>query len=134
MDLVDVDVVGTQSAQRLIDLPHDPLPGRVSVDLAVAPFQAHLGGDDRPCAQPGSRDCLADDLLGHPEPVYRRRIDQVDTLFQSGLDGGDRFTLVGSAPHPAAHRPGSERHARHLELSAGNVNGLGLDLLHLRLD
>src|SRR2546430_9700990 len=28
------------------------------------------------------RECLADDLFGHPKPVYRRRIDQVDTLFQ----------------------------------------------------
>ena len=47
MDLVDIDIVSAQAAQGLIDLEHDPFPRRVPVNLAAAPFQAYLGGDDR---------------------------------------------------------------------------------------
>jgi hypothetical protein len=46
MDLVDVDVVGAQPTQRLIDLLHDPVARRVAVNLAVTPLQTHFGGNN----------------------------------------------------------------------------------------
>ena len=46
VDLVDVDVIGAQSAQRIIDLLHDSRARRVAIDLPVAPFQSGLGGND----------------------------------------------------------------------------------------
>jgi len=67
MDLIDVDVIGAQAAQRIIDLPQDPLPGRISVDLAVAPFQSHLGRNDGLRTRADER--LADDLLGAAKAV-----------------------------------------------------------------
>jgi len=39
---VDVDVVGTQAAQRIIDFPQDSSARRVAIDLSVAPFQSAL--------------------------------------------------------------------------------------------
>ncbi len=133
MDLIDVDIVGAQAAQRFIDLPQNPLAGCVSIDLAVAPLKTHLGGDDDLRAQARGSDRFADDLLGCAEAVRRGRIDQIDALIQSGADRGDRFMLVGSAPHPAAHRPGSERHARYTLQRPGNSYGLRIDRVHLRL-
>src|SRR5207244_1187311 len=76
---------------------------------------------------------LAYDLLGHPEPVNGRRVDQIDAAIQSGADRRDGFPGIGSAPHPTAHRPGSECYSRHAQLRAGNEHHLGVDLSSLCL-
>src|SRR6266404_351891 len=100
MDLVDVDVVGTQAAQRIIDFLHDSGARRIAIDFSVAPFQSCFGGNDRLTAH--ARESGADDLLGHAKAVHRRRIDQIDALMQSRVNGGNRFALISSSPHPAA--------------------------------
>src|ERR1700733_7774408 len=98
MYLVDVDVIGAQPPQRIIELLHDSRAGRISIDLAVAPLQSHLGGDDDFVAP--TLDGCPDDLLGNAEATRRRGIDQIDALMQGSLNGGNRFALIGSAPHP----------------------------------
>ena len=114
MHLIDIDAVGPQPAQRVLDLPQDPRAAGVASDLAVLPFQADLGGDDHVLAQAALGKRLADDLLGAAEAVDRRRVDEIDAVVERGADGGDRFRLVGAAPHPTADRPGAERDARGL--------------------
>src|SRR5580704_3559144 len=87
VDLVDIDIVGAESAQRIIDFLHDPLAGRVAINLAIAPFQSGLRGNDRFGAHALER--LADDLLGYAEAIHRCGIDQVDVLMQRGPNRGD---------------------------------------------
>jgi len=132
MDLVDVDVVGAQAAQRIFDLLQDASARRIAIDFSVAPFQSRLGGDDRLTSH--ARERGADDFLGHPEAVHRCGIDQVDALMQSGVNGGNRFALIGSSPHPAAHGPCTERHSGDLEFGLGNIEEFSFAGRDLGLD
>jgi DNA-binding ferritin-like protein len=54
-------------------------------------------------------------------------------MLDRGADGGDGFRLVGSAPHPAADRPGAERDPRDLERCAGNSGPFELHLENIGL-
>jgi len=103
MHEIDIDVVGTQSTQRIIDLAKNSSAARIAVYLGVAPFQPGLGRDHRLPAH--ARNRLADDLLGYAKAVDRRGIDEVDALVQCRTNRGDRLAFVGSPPHPAAHCP-----------------------------
>jgi hypothetical protein len=61
VDLVEVDVVGLQAAQRVLDLGHDPA-ARVALLIGVIAHRAeHLGRQDDVVATPLER--LADDLF-----------------------------------------------------------------------
>ena len=101
------------------------------MDLPVAPFQSRLGGNDGLVAH--ALESRADDLLGHAEAVYRCRIDQIDALMQGCVNSVNRFALVGSAPHPAAHGPRSERHSRDFELRFRNIHEFSFDGRNLDL-
>jgi hypothetical protein len=46
MHLIDVDVIGSQPAKRVVDLPHDPRASCVSEDFSVVPFKTGLGRKD----------------------------------------------------------------------------------------
>src|ERR1700722_6113284 len=131
MNLIDVDVIGAQATQRLIDFSQDPLAGGVPIDLAVAPFQSRLGGDDGLSAH--AVEGGADDFLGRAEAIDRRRIDQINALIQGRMNRGDRFALVAPTPHPAAHRPCAECHARHLQLGLWNLYEFGFGCRYLKL-
>jgi hypothetical protein len=61
VDLVEVDVVGLQAAQRVLDLGDDPAP-RVALLIRVIAHRAvHLGGQHDVVAAPLER--LAHDLF-----------------------------------------------------------------------
>src|ERR1700733_489446 len=125
MNLIDVDVIGTQPAQRIIDLLHDSGTRRIAINLTVAPFQSRFGGNDRLAAH--ARESRADDFLGHAGAVRRCSVDQIDALTQSCVDGGNRFARISASPHPAAHGPCSQRHARDYELCLWDTYELSLD-------
>ena len=72
-------------------------------------------------AQPAFGDRPANDLLGAAESIDRGRVDKVDAMLERGLDGSDRFSFVGSTPHPPADGPSPNSNGRHLERRAGNV-------------
>ena len=133
MDLIDVDVIGAQPAQRILDLTHDPGAAGVAEYVSILPFESDLGGDEHARTQAPFGEGLADDLLGAPETVGRSRVDDVDAMLDRGADGGDGFRLVGSAPHPAADRPGAERDPRDLERCAGNSGPFELHLENIGL-
>ena len=118
--LVDIDVIGAQTPQRVFDLARDALAARVAEHASVAPLQADFGGDDRARAQSGRRQRLADDFLGAAESVDRRGVDDGDALIQRGADRLDRFLLVAAAPHPAAYGPGADGDARDFDRGAGD--------------
>ena len=120
MHLVDVDAIGAQAPQRIVDLLHDPLPAGIAGDLAVMPFEPDLGGKDDVIAEAiGER--LADDLLGPAEAVDWRGIDDIDAVGERGPDRGDRLRS-SVPPHiqpPIAQVPSAD--ARHAQHRAGDL-------------
>ena len=108
MHLIEVDHVGAQAPQRILDLLHDPLPAGVAERLAVAPVEADLGRDHRATAPAVLRERLAQNFFGPAETVDRRRIEQRDAAIERFVNGPDRLLLVGSAPHPAPDCPCSQ--------------------------
>ena len=105
MHLIDIDEVGAQTPQRIVDLAHDPLARRVAKHFPVAPFEADFGCDDHAIAQVAYGQCLAHDLFRAPESIRRRRIDQRDAAIDRCVNGVDRLAFVGAAPHPASDGP-----------------------------
>ena len=82
VDLIDVDVICAQAAQRIIDFLHDPLAGRIAVNLTVTPFHSRLGGYDRLRAH--LRSAAPTISSATAEAVNRRSIDQIDALIEGG--------------------------------------------------
>jgi hypothetical protein len=111
MDLIDIDIIGAQPAQRVGRLAQDPVTAGVPEDFPVFPLEPGFGGNDDVWAQAAFGNCLADDLFGAAKSIGRRRVDKVDPAFDGGVDRLDRLFLLRPAPHPAADRPGSKADA-----------------------
>ncbi len=127
MDLVDVDVIGAQPPQPIVDLAHDPRAARIAKRLAVAPVDACFRSDQRAIAQARLGQGLAYDFFSVAETIDWGRVDDIDAMLQRGPDGRYRFSVIGAAPHPAADGPSSKCNARDLKRCFG-VSGL----LHVR--
>ena len=96
MDLVQVDVIGAEAAQAVLDLPHDP-DARVPLVVASRTHPAvHLRGEDHLVAPALQR--AADDLLGLAVGVHVGRVHEVDAAVDRRVDGGDAVVDVG-VPH-----------------------------------
>jgi len=103
MRLVEIDVVGIQAAQAVLDGAHDVLAAEALAVRPVPHARAHLGRDHdlvaRPGAQPPADDALGDaaGIAGCPPAVDVRRVDEVD----AGLPGAVEHTeglLLGGSP------------------------------------
>ena len=121
MDLIDIDVVGAQTTQRVIDLAHDSLAAPIAGDLSVLPFEPDLGGEDDLRAKTAGEG-LADDLFGTAEAIDRRGVDDIDSMGERGPDRRNRLGFIRSAPHPAPNRPGADGDARDGKRRAGDVD------------
>ena len=73
--LVQVDVIGAESAQAVLDLTHDPLP-RAPLVRVFAHRHAELGGNDE--VIPVSLDGPGDDFLGLAAGVDVGGVGDVD--------------------------------------------------------
>src|SRR5258708_24281643 len=124
MNLIDVDVIGSEPAQGILDLPQDAGTAGIARYLSTVPLKSGLGGNKHVRAQPAFGDRPADDLLGAAESIGWRGVDNVDAMLECGPDGGDRFGFVGSTPHPSADGPGADRDRRYLVRSAGKLGKL----------
>ena len=107
VDLVEVDPVGAQSPQRVLDRADDPA-ARVALLVGVLAHRVvELGGeDDVVAAAAGER--LADDLLGLAVPVDVGGVDEVDAGVERRVDDPDRVVVVGVAPGAEHHRAEAE--------------------------
>jgi hypothetical protein len=97
-----VDVVGAEPAQRVVDAPsdrHRPAvrPGRRS----GRELEAELRGDDNLVAEGLER--LADDLLVVERPVDLRGVEERDAAFDRCADQGDRTLPVRDRWEALAH-------------------------------
>src|SRR5882757_3676779 len=133
VNLVDVDVIGSQPAQRILDLVQDARAAGIAEHASMLPFKAGLGGNEDAGAPAPFGDRLSDNFLGAAEAVDRRRIDDIDAVLQCRPDGRNGLGFVGSTPHPSANGPGAERDGRHFEGGAVNIGELHLHFEAIRL-
>src|SRR4051812_1717834 len=102
MDLVEVDVVGVQAPQRVLDGLHDPAARAALVVDLVAHLAVELRGEDDVVA--AAFEGLADDLLVLALRIDVGRVDEVDARVERGVDDPDRLVVVGLTPGAEHHR------------------------------
>src|SRR5690606_8404623 len=90
LELVDVDVVGAEAAQRALDGSGDPAAGATLQVRPLAHRQTDLGGEDHLVAAPLERS--PDDLLRVAVAV--RGVDEVDPCVERLVDDPDRLVRV----------------------------------------
>ena len=113
--LVEVDPVGLQPPQAVLDLLDDPA-SRVAPLVRVAAGLAHghvhraveLRGEDDIVA-PASGQRLSHDHLRLALAVDVGGVDEVDACVQCAMDDPDRRVVVRLAPCAEHHRPEAER-------------------------
>ena len=101
MRLVQVDVVGAEAAQAVLDLLHDPPPRGPSL-VGVVTHGCHELGSQHHTVAP-ALEGLADDLLGLAERVHVGGVDEVDARVDGGVDDADAVVVVGVAPRAEHH-------------------------------
>ena len=119
---VEVDVVGLQPAQRILDLLGDP--GLREPLAAVRHLDADLGADHHPLAAAALLQPLADDGLalaprvaGVPARIHIRRVDEIEACAGEGVEQPERGRFIGGpAEHVAAKGERRDRQARLAEL------------------
>src|SRR3954451_478831 len=115
--LVEVDPVGLEPAQAVLDLTDDPAPGVAETVHVVAHPAVELGGEDDVVATALER--LADDRLGLAVGVDVGGVDEVDAGVEGAADDPDAVGVVGVAV--AAEHHGAE--GQRADLEAGPAEG-----------
>ena len=102
VDLVQIDVVGAESPEAVLDLFHDPVAGVPLIVDALAHASVDLRRQHDLVPAPGDR--LGDDLFRFTARIDIGRIDEIDPAVQRRLDDPDRIVVVRVAPRPEHHR------------------------------
>src|SRR5207249_11799493 len=93
MDLVQVDVIGTEPSERALDLAGDP-QSRVAVLVLTGPhLPMDLRRENDLIASPLER--LPDDLLSLAVGIDVRRVHDVDPGVERLVDDADAIVVVG---------------------------------------
>ena len=112
MHLVEVDIVGPEPAQRIVERPGEPTP-RAASPVGIVPHGVErLGGEDDVVAP--ALECLPDDLFGLAAAVHIGGVDEVDPGIERPVDHPDALVVigVGEAPeHHGAETVGADRDA-----------------------
>ena len=117
MDLIEVDALGAQAPQALLQLVADAGGGepREGARAPAHPRPAALGRDAHAVAIGASAERAADQLLGVAAAVERGGVQPVDAAVQGGVDGGQRVGVrlrpPAAAPAGPADRPGAQADA-----------------------
>ena len=109
---VDVDVVGAEVLQALVDRRDDALAAAVAEVRLVPVVHAELGDDDRLVAAPAER--LAERALGSAHAVALGGVEAVDAEVERAPDGAHELRLLDVAV-AAADLPAAEADGRDLE-------------------
>ena len=116
MNLIDVDVIGLQAAQRVIYFVGDPRFSRVAKQLGAPPLQSDLRRNEDLFPLAISRQGPTDELFSASEPVSWRRVDESYPVLQRRADRFEGFPFIGSTPHGTTNRPGAQTDARYLTI------------------
>lgn len=84
VQLIEIDVIGLQAAQAVLDRGEDVAPGETSVVRPVTCLAPHFRRQHD--IVPATCQRLADDLLRAPPAVDVRRVDEVDPLVEGAMD------------------------------------------------
>src|SRR5712671_6461047 len=106
--LIDIDVVGSEPTQRILELLENALTRGVTFDFALSPIDADFAGNDNAVSATISEG-IAHQFFGTTKAVDGRCVDQVDAQVECGMNSTDGFFLIRSAPHPTADGPGAYR-------------------------
>jgi hypothetical protein len=113
--LVEVEVVGAQPAQRVLDLAHDPPAGTAALVRVLPHRDEELGGQDDVVAPSG--DGPSDQLLVGVRPVELSRVDQRDAQLEGAADGANRLRVVAAgAGVEGRHAHRAQPDARYVEV------------------
>src|SRR5262249_36744847 len=108
MDLVEVDPVGAEAAQAVVDLVRDPAARVPVLVRVVAHLPLHLGGEHGAVPAP-ARERLTDDVLRLPARVHVCGVDEVDPRVQGAVDDAYALVVIGLAPGAEHHRAEAQR-------------------------
>jgi hypothetical protein len=109
VDLVEVDPIGGQPPQRVLDLGDDPASRDASAIGVLAHRAIDLRGQHDVVAAGGrGPNRLAEDLLGLAGRVDVSGVDEVDARVERAVDDADRVGVVGVAPRAEHHRAETE--------------------------
>ncbi len=108
VDLVEVDPVGPQPAQAVLDLEGDPPPGVAAVVGPVTHHPVELRREHHLVAA-ATGEGPADDLLGLALRVDVRGVDDVDARVERAVNDRDALVMVGIAPGAEHHGPECQR-------------------------
>ena len=120
VDLVQVDPVGLQPAQRVLDLADDPPPGVATLVGVVSHRHVDLAGEhDAFALTCGER--LANDLLGFAGGVDVGGVDEVDPGIERAVDDADALVVILGAPLAEHHRAEAQLADRDARASQDSV-------------
>jgi hypothetical protein len=131
MDLVEVDVVGAESAERGVDLAQDRLARQPGAVGSPAHPAVHLGGQDDLLAGREVGQRPAHDLLAGAVGVDVGRIEEVDARLDGPLHEGSAL-LLGQAPTVVAPLGHAVAHAAEADNRDVQPRGTQLRELHPR--
>ena len=95
MDLIQIDVVGAEAAQRVVDRFHDVFARQAAVVRLVVPDREEdLRGDDDLVALREIAKRAADDLLAHAVRIHVRGVEEVDARLERFADERPALLLV----------------------------------------
>ena len=118
VDLVEIDIIGSEAAEAVIDGMHDVLARKPALVGIVAHRVEHLGGDDHAVAR-GSEilERAPQNFLAHAQRIHVGGIEKVDSQFQRALDKRPALRLLQNPLAPLLRAVGhrAQADARHLE-------------------
>src|SRR6267378_6120651 len=119
--LVNIDVVGSETTQRILELLENALACGVAFDFALRPVDADFGGNDN-AVSAAILEGVTHKFFRTTKAVDGRCVDQVDAQVECGMNGTDGFLLIRSSPHPAADGPGAQRDSGANEICTVDVD------------
>ncbi len=111
MHLINIDIVGSEPFQRVIDFLANPFLCRVTDNLIIPPFQTDFGCNDNFISIAVSSNGLPYNFFRPAESVDGSRVNQIDPFVQCSMDGANRLSFVAPAPHPTANGPSAQTNA-----------------------
>jgi hypothetical protein len=102
VNLIKIDMVGLQAAERRLHCLHYPASRIALLVRILAHGPVHLGGQHDVVAP--AFQCLADDLLRLAAAIPVGGVDEVDAGVQGFVDDADAVVVVGIAQSAEHHR------------------------------
>src|SRR3984893_11666141 len=126
VDLIEVDVIGAETPQAVIDLAHDRLARQATSVGSLAHASVDFGCDDNLVAAGEVPNRSPKDFLAAAKGIPVRRIKEVDAAFERPLDERTALRLVDAPGVGAAigGARGYDTHAqsRHLQTGATELH------------